>query len=379
MSKPLQKRDKWHFLRLDARWDRTVVPIYETAARGKCVPLLKTLLTSHCQNECTYCSFRAGRKCVREMWEPDKLAEVTLHLWKERKIMGLFLSSSVFKDPDYITEKQLLVLRTLRKSGYTGYVHLRIMPGVSRFYLHEAIELSDRVGVNLEAPDKGIYDEICPDKGGFEEAVLKRLEWIVDEAKKARSEEYKPKFGYGRAGVDTQMIVGAVDDDDWQYLQMTERLYKKLNLKRVYYSGFEPLPQTPLEGHAACSPSREYRLYQSSFLLRDYGFSVDNFSSILDDQGFLSNLDPKLAFAKTNPDIFPINLNTATYHEIVKIPHIGPITAKKIIKARENVKIRSLGDMERVMGANFTRRVSPYVELKDKRLTEFLKVNKAHR
>jgi len=379
VSKPPQKRDKWHFLRLGARWDRTVVPIYETAARGRCVPLLKTLLTSHCQNECAYCSFRAGRKCVRETWEPTKLAEVTLHLWKERKIMGLFLSSSVFKDPDYITEKQLEVLRTLRKSGYTGYVHLRIMPGVSRSYLHEAIELSDRVGVNLEAPNKEIYDEICPDKGGFEEAILKRLEWIVDETKKTRNEAYRPEFGHGKAGVDTQMIIGAADDNDWEYLQMTERLYKRFNLKRVYYSGFEPLTQTPLQDHVACSPSREYRLYQSSFLLRDYGFTVDNFSSsVLDDQGFLPNLDPKLVFAKTNSDIFPINLNTATYHEIVKIPHIGPITAKKIIKARKNIKIRSVADLERVIGANFARRVSPYVELKDKRLTEFLKVNKAH-
>ena len=293
--------------------------------------------------------------------------------------MGLFLSSSVFKDPDYITEQQLQVLRTLRNLGYTGYIHLRIMPGVSRSYLREAIELSDRVGVNLEAPNKEIYDEICPDKGGFEEAIMKRLGWIVDEAKKARNEVYRPKFGYGRAGVDTQMIVGAVDDDDWHYLQMTERLYRRLNLKRVYYSGFEPLPQTPLEDHTACSPSREYRLYQSSFLLRDYGFTVDNFSSIVDDQGFLPNLDPKLVFAKTNPDRFPINLNTATFHEIVKIPHIGPITAKKIIRAREDIKFQSVADLERIIGANFTRRVSPYIELRDKRLTEFLKVNKAHR
>jgi predicted DNA-binding helix-hairpin-helix protein len=301
------------------------------------------------------------------------LAEVTLHLWKERKITGLFLSSSVLKDPDYITEKQLQVLRTLRKSGYTGYIHLRIMPGVSRSYLREAIELSDRVGVNLEAPNKEIYNEICPDKGGFKEAILKRLEWIVDETKKARNEAYKPKFGYGKAGVDTQMIVGAVHDDDWHYLQTTEWLYKKFNLKRVYYSGFEPLPQTPLEDHVACSPSREYRLYQSSFLLRDYGFTVNNFSSILDDHRLLPNLDPKLVFAKTNPDIFPINLNTATYHEIVQIPHIGPITAKKIIKAREEIKIQYAADLERIIGANFTRRVSPYVELKDKRLTEFQK------
>jgi len=293
--------------------------------------------------------------------------------------MGLFLSSSVFKDPDHITEKQLEVLRTLRKSGYIGYIHLRIMPGVSRSYLREAIELSDRVGVNLEAPNKEIYDEICPDKGGFEEAILKRLDWIVGETKKVRNGVYKPNFGYGKAGIDTQMIVGAVDDNDWHYLQMTERLYRSFNLKRVYYSGFEPLAQTPLEDHIACSPSREYRLYQSSFLLRDYGFTVDNFSSILDDQGFLPNFDPKLVFAKTNQDIFPINLNTATYYEIVMIPHIGPITARKIIRARENIKIRCVADLERVIGANFTRRASPYVELKDKRLTEFLKVNKAHR
>ncbi len=378
MSKRLPRRDKWHFLRLGSRWDRTAVPIYETAARGKCVPLLKTLVTSHCQNECTYCSFRARRKCIRETWEPEKLAAVTLHLWKERKIMGLFLSSSVLKDPDYITEKQLQVLRTLRRSGYTGYIHLRIMPGVSRSYLREATELSDRVGVNLEAPNKEIYNEICPDKGGFKEAIMKRLEWIVDETKKARNEVYKPKFGYGKAGVDTQMIVGAVDDNDWHYLQMTEHLYNEFNLKRVYYSGFEPLPQTPLEDNVACSPSREYRLYQSSFLLRDYGFTVDNFSSIVNDQGFLPNLDPKLVFAKTNLDIFPINLNTATYNEIVKIPHIGPITAKRIIKAREDIKIQYVAELERIIGANFARRVSPYVELKDKRLTEFLKVNKAH-
>jgi len=312
------------------------------------------------------------------MWEPNKLAEVTLHLWKTGKITGLFLSSSVFKDPDYVTERQLEVLRTLRKSGYTGYVHLRIMPGASRSYLREATELSDRIGVNLEAPNEGIYSEICPDKGGFKEAILKRLEWIVDEANKARNEAYKPKFGYGKAGVDTQMIVGAVNDNDWYYLQTTEWLYKRLNLKRVYYSGFEPLPETPLEDNIACSPSREYRLYQSSFLLRDYGFMADNFSTILDDKGFLPNLDPKLVFAKANSDIFPINLNTATYLEIVKIPHIGPVTAQKIIKARENIKIQSVADLERIIGASFTRRVSPYVELKDKRLTEFLKVNKAH-
>jgi len=126
MSKAFRRRDKWHFLRLGAQWDRAVVPIYEAAARGKCVPLLKTLLTSHCRNECLYCSFRKGRKLPRITWETQKLAGITIQLWKEKKIRGLFLTSSIAKDPDFITEKQLEVLRILRTRGYTGYVHLRM-------------------------------------------------------------------------------------------------------------------------------------------------------------------------------------------------------------------------------------------------------------
>ncbi|MFQ6081067.1 MAG: helix-hairpin-helix domain-containing protein [Candidatus Bathyarchaeia archaeon] len=364
-------RDKWRLLRLGARWDRGVVPIYEAAARGRCVPLLKTLLTSHCRNDCAYCAFRAGRRCRRTMWEPKKLAEVTMHLWREGKIMGLFLSSSVFKDPDYVTEQQLEVLRALRKMGYPGYVHLRLMPGVSQYYLREAVELADRVGVNLEAPSKEVFDELCPDKGGFKEAILKRLGWIVDEVQRAKPEAAESRFGFAKAGIDTQMIVGAVDDNDWQYLRITEWLYKKHGLRRVYYSGFEPIPKTPLQNRGACSPSREYRLYQSSFLIRDYGFRADSFAQIVDDEGFLPNIDPKLAFAKKNPDIFPIDLNTATYYEIVRIPYIGPVTARKIMEARKNMKVRFMADLERILGANLTRRINQYVELRDKSLTEF--------
>jgi predicted DNA-binding helix-hairpin-helix protein len=310
------------------------------------------------------------------MWEPRKLAEITNRLWEERKIMGLFLSSSVSKDSDFVTERQLETLRTLRDTGYTGYIHLRLMPDVDRNYIREAIELADRVGVNLEAPNKEVFSELCPDKGGFEESVRKRLEWIVDEVRRAKSETPKPKFGFAKAGVDTQMIVGAVDDNDWQHLQTTEWLYEKLGLKRVYYSGFEPVPKTPLERQAACPPSREYRLYQSSFLIRDYGFSLDSFAEVIDDEGFLPNVDPKLAFTKMNPDLFPMDLNSASYHEILRIPQIGPMTAKKIVEGRKNVKIRHVADLEKIIGTNLTRRVGQYIELKEKKLTDFLKVNK---
>jgi predicted DNA-binding helix-hairpin-helix protein len=310
------------------------------------------------------------------MWEPRKLAEITKRLWEERKIMGLFLSSSVSKDSDFVTEMQLETVHTLRDMGYTGYIHLRLMPDVDRHYIREAIEVADRVGVNLEAPNKEVFSELCPDKGGFEESVRKRLEWIVDEVRRAKAEKTKPKFGFAKAGVDTQMIVGAVDDNDWQHLQTTEWLYGKLGLKRVYYSGFEPVPKTPLEGQAACPPSREYRLYQSSFLMRDYGFSLDSFAEVVDDEGFLPNVDPKLAFAKMNADFFPMDLNSASYHEILRIPQIGPMTAKKIMEGRKNMKIRHVADLEQIIGANLTRRVGRYIELKDKKLTDFLKVNK---
>lgn len=144
-------------------------------------------------------------------------------------------------------------------------------------------------------------------------------------------------------------------------------------MKRVYYSGFEPVPKTPLERQSACPPSREYRLYQSSFLIRDYGFTADSFAQIVNDEGFLPNIDPKLALAKKTPDLFPIDLNTATYHEILRIPQIGPIATKKIIESRRNIKIRYVTDLEQIIGASLARRVSQYVELKDVRLTDFSK------
>ena len=188
VSGSIKRRDKWYFLRLGARWDRSVVPIYEAAARGKCVPLLKTLLTSHCRNECVYCAFRAGRNCPRTMWEPRKLAEITKRLWEERKIMGLFLSSSVSKDSDFVTERQLETVRTLRDMGYTGYIHLRLMPDVDRNYIREAIEVADRVGVNLEAPNKEVFSELCPDRG-----VLRKVFASVWNGLSMRLEERKSK------------------------------------------------------------------------------------------------------------------------------------------------------------------------------------------
>jgi predicted DNA-binding helix-hairpin-helix protein len=282
-------------------------------------------------------------------------------------IKGLFLSSAVWKDPDSTVEKELESIQCLRELGYTGYVHLRLMPGMSRYLIKETVKLADRIGVNLEAPTSEIFSEICPDKGDFKTDVLKRLEWICKEARKVSRRE---EWGHSKAGVDTQVVVGAVSDTDEQYLRLTDWLYRKLGLRRVYYSGFEPIPGTPLEKQKPCSPSREYRLYQASFLLRDYGFRLSDLLSILK-EGYLPNIDPKLAFAKKNPDLFPIDLNEAEKLDLMKVPGIGPVTATKIIKAREKVKIRYFSDLEKIVGKSLAKRIMPFVKLQEKRLTEF--------
>ena len=360
---------KWRYLSIGARWDRCTVPIYEASARGGPVPLLKTLLTSQCKNDCKYCALRAQRAFPRSAWKPDKLAKVVLHLWQEGKIKGLFLSSSIFKDPDYTVEKELEVVRALRRTGYMGYVHLRVMPGTSRDLIKEAVNLADRVGVNVEAPNEAIFSELCPDKGELENTVIKRLEWMVQEARCVRGG--RAGYGNARAGIDTQIIVGAVDDDDWQFLKITERLYRKLGLRRVYFSGFEPIRGTPLEKRKPCNLSREYRLYQSSFLIRDYGFRIDDFKKIVDEDGFLPNVDPKVAFARANPDLFPIDLNSADRQELMLIPNVGPTLSDKILRARNEMEINYLSDLEKVLGARLARSVAAYVYLRDRKLSKF--------
>jgi predicted DNA-binding helix-hairpin-helix protein len=367
------QHDRWHILNLGSQWDRTSVPIFEAAARGRCVPLLKTLLTTRCTNDCKYCSFRASRAFQRHSWDGEKLAKVTMHLWREKKITGLFLTSSVFRDPDLVTERQLIAIRKLRSLGFTGYIHIRLMPGVSKCYVREAVELTDRLGVNLEAPTSESFSDLCPDKGGFKEAILKRLNWVVDEVQRARDHMPSEKFGFGRSGVDTQMIVGAVGETDWQHLKTTTWLYQSLRLRRVFYSRFMPVKETPLQDKPPCPTYREHRLYQCSFLARDYGFNLDDFSGVVDDDGFLPNIDPKKVYVQKNRDLYPIDLNEATYNDLMRIPRVGPITSKKIIQARKVLKVHCFSDLEKVVGLRLARKVAPYIDLKDQKLTYFLK------
>lgn len=338
--------------------------MYEAAARGKPVLLLKTLLTNRCKNNCNFCAFRVQRKCQRHAWDPERLASIGFKLWKDRRIDGLFLSSGIFKDPDYSVERELDVVRRLRKMGCNAYVHLRLMPGVSRHLIREGIELADRIGINLEAPTGGVFSELCPDKGDYRNDIIKRVEWLYSDLK--RLDCKMASYGYARAGLDTQLIVGATTDGDLEYINATNYLYKKLRLRRVYFSGFEPIPDTPLADMGECSKQRVFRLYQVSYLIRDYGFALNDLLELLDDRGFLPSTDPKLAYAESHKELFPINLNEAGIDEMMRVPGIGPITAKRLISAREKLRMDRAANLVGVTSKRVLMKIAPYVMLKDK-------------
>jgi predicted DNA-binding helix-hairpin-helix protein len=338
----MYKREKWHFLTTNVGYDKYTVPIFEASARNKCVPLLKTLMSSFCQNNCKFCAFRAERKTVRERWLPEELARVTMKVWKAGRIKGLFLSSSVEKDPSATVEKEIEAVEFLRRQGFTAYVHLRMMPGVDVDLIKQSVEIADRVGINIEFPRAEYYDDmkIFLD---FRQDLIKRMRILAHEVDRAQ------KQGKCKAGLDTQMIVGASNETDKQILQISDWLYRKLKARRVYFSAFEPIKNTPLENKPAENRWREYRLYQCSFLLQKYNYHAKDF--VLDDFDNLPvNQDPKFLIAKKSE--LRVDVNNASYEELIKVPGIGLQTAKNILSNRpiKNLQqLRQLGVLNRAL------------------------------
>lgn len=349
-------------LTFGAKYDRHMIPIFHASCGGnRCKPLLKTLMTNNCMNDCKFCPFRAERGIRRETWEPKELANLSLKLWRMRKIEGIFLSSSVQKDPDSTFEKQLESVQEMRKLGFTEYIHLKVMPGTSRDLIKQSVEVADRVGINIEFPTKDHYEDMKLFLQ-FKEDILKRLRWISEEVQKAQKE------GKCRAGIDSQMVVGAGDETDREIVKVSGYIYQKLNARRVYYSRFDPVHNTPLEKKKPENPWREYRLYQSSFLLRDYGFKAKEF--VFDDNDRLSlGEDPKFAIAKEN-DLL-VDVNQASKEELLRVPGIGLKTAEKIVENRPFGSIPTL----RQVGV-IVKRASPFIELsgvRQSRLNRWLK------
>ncbi len=315
--------------------------IYHARTQSGCqVPLFKTLMSNHCTNDCNYCINHCHNKFERMEFSPDELISVFLHYYQNHYAEGLFLSSGMPGDADRAMENMLEVARKLRlEHEYGGYIHLKIIPGASYDMIKRAMNLANRVSVNLESATSSGFDELTSTKD-YHNDVLRRMKWIG--RLKKRHPELTP------SGQCTQLIVGANDETDQDILKRTEWLHKHLNINLSYLSTFQPLKDTPLENHSKPATNRTPRLYQAQFLLNSYGFSSDEL--VMDDDGFLFlDDDPKLLWANLNQEMFPMEVNEASFKELLRVPGIGKISARKIIEARKKgIKFRELDELKKI-------------------------------
>lgn len=332
-----------------------------TLPNGQRIKLLKSLLTSACERNCNYCPFRAGRDFRRATFKPDEFAQVFMALHRAGAVDGLFISSGITGGGVITQDKLIATAEILRyKYQYQGYLHLKIMPGAERAQVERAMQLADRVSINLEAPNTQRLELLAPRKQFLEE-LLEPLRW-VDEIRRDQPDSQGWR-GRWPSSV-TQFVVGAVGESDLELLHTTEYLYRRLHLRRAYYSRFNPIPATPLENQPAESIKREYRLYEASFLLRDYGFSLEELPFEKDGRLPLE-VDPKLAWARRNLAETPIEINRASRSQLLRVPGIGPKSVEAILSARRQTKIRSLIDLRKI-GVNATR-AAPFILLDGKK------------
>ncbi len=327
---------------------------HATLPGGKRIPLLKTLMSSYCEMNCRYCAMRAGRDFRREQFSPDELAHLSVMLYQQGLIEGVFLSSALMGGGPRTQDRILATSEILRqKYRFPGYLHVKIMPNAERDQIVEAMRWADRVSLNLEAPNAQRLQDLAPRKQ-FSKALFQRLRWI-DEVRRAAP---------GRTpSATTQFVVGAVGEPDVELLTTTAYLYRELRLARAYFSSFSPVPDTPLAEKPPSSAVREHRLYQASFLLRDYGFDVEElpFSHV---GNLPQEEDPKLAWAKLHLSQSPVEVNTADREWLLRIPGIGLKGAARILSARRAGTLREIGDLRKLGIA--TKRALPFILLDGK-------------
>lgn len=304
---------------------------------GRCLPVLKILLSNRCVYDCAYCVNRASASRPRASFTPSEVARVTLDYCRRGLVRGLFLSSAVWVSPDHTMEKLVLAARELRVGhGFRGYIHLKVIPGASPELVREAGLYADRLSVNIELPTEDSLRRLAPDKRREDILApmgeIRRQEEACREMGECRGWRRGPSLL--RAGQTTQLIVGATPESDLQILELAEGLYRDFGLRRVYYSAFFPVSDDPRLPALAEPPLlREHRLYQADWLIRRYGFRVEE---LLDgERPHLDEmLDPKTAWALRNPEFFPVEVNRADYHQLLRVPGIGPRSARRIISAR---------------------------------------------
>lgn len=307
------------------------------SADGRCISLLKVLLTNYCVYDCKYCVNRSSNDIPRAAFTPRELAELTLNFYRRNYIEGLFLSSAVIKNPNYTSELLIRTLELLRQEyRFAGYIHVKAIPGTDNEVLTRLGYLADRVSINIELPSQESLKLLAPDKS--KEAILRPMSLIQGKIAENTTDlvKYRHASKFVPAGQSTQLIVGATQDTDYKILTLTEGLYRKYQLKRVFFSAYIPVAEHSLLPAVSIKPPlmREHRLYQADWLLRFYGFEA---KELLDEDhpNFNLQVDPKCNWALNHLDQFPVEINQAPYEMLLRVPGIGVTSARRILRARK--------------------------------------------
>ena len=322
---------------------------------GRCVSLLKILLTNHCIFDCAYCVTRKSNDIKRAAFKVQEVVDLTINFYRRNYIEGLFLSSGIFKNADYTMERLVAVAKKLREEeNFNGYIHLKSIPGASDELMREAGLYADRLSVNIEIPSEKGLKLLAPEKNRAD--FIKPMEKVRNEIIQYKNEKKLIKSTpiYAPAGQSTQMIVGASGETDAEIMYTSAYFYKKFNLKRVYYSGYIPISHdTRLPGIGTEVPVlRENRLYQTDWLLRFYGFDIRELLN-KENPNLDADIDPKLSWALRNLEHFPVDINRADKHMLARIPGIGMKSVSKIIQARRFRKLN--WDHLKAIGIAFNR------------------------
>lgn len=301
---------------------------------GRCVSLLKVLLTNYCIFDCQYCVNRISNDVERAAFTPREIADLTIEFYKRNYIEGLFLSSAVTKNADYTMEQLIKAVSILRfEYKFNGYIHAKAIPGASPELVRQLGFLCDRMSVNIELPSASSLAKFAPQKS--KEKIIAPMKQIKGSISQSKQELaiYKHAPAFAPGGQSTQMIIGATPETDRNILTLSENLYNRFNLKRVYYSAYVPIGTNPLLPTTAPPLLREHRLYQADWLLRYYQFRADE---LLDEENpnFSNLIDPKCEWALRHLELFPVEINSAPYEMILRVPGIGVRSALKIVKAR---------------------------------------------
>lgn len=312
------------------------------SADGRCISLLKVLMTNCCVYDCKYCVNRRSNDTRRAAFTPRELAELTIQFYRRNYIEGLFLSSGVLRDPDYTTQRMIETLRLLRQEyGFNGYIHAKAIPGANPELVRQLGFLADRLSVNIELPSQKGLAALAPDK--TKASILSPMRLIREQGQQNKEElvKYRHAPAFAPAGQSTQLIVGATDDSDRHILHLTESLYSRYRLKRVFYSAYVPVVENPLLPALHTKPPllREHRLYQADWLLRFYGFRAEELLDV-SHPNFDPMLDPKCYWAITHPEQFPVEIMSADLDRLLRVPGIGPTGARRILSARRTGLLR---------------------------------------